>query len=144
MKTRPCAAIIVDNQLLTLKYIYSETEIYAIPGGNLEFGETLEEALIRELNEEIGVEIKIQKLLFLAEVHQPKKDTLHCVFLSELKSGIPILNPTETSALEIVWLAIDSINNYNLYPNIKNELREFVLENKDHNVFLGEISQPWF
>lgn len=144
MKTRPCAVIIIDNKLLTLKYIYSETTIYAIPGGNLEFGEKLEEALIRELQEEIGLEIEVQNLLFLAEVHQPNKDTLHCVFNSKIVSGTPLLNPSETSALEICWLPIEHIENYNLYPNIKTQIKEHFIDGKDHNVFLGEIDQPWF
>ncbi len=144
MKTRPCAVIIIDNKLLTLKYIYNETTIFAIPGGNLEFGEKLEVALKRELQEEIGLEIEVQNLLFIAEVHQQNKDTLHCVFNSKIVSGIPQLNPKETTALEICWLPIENIEDYNLYPNIKTEIKEHFVEARDHQVFLGEISQPWF
>jgi 8-oxo-dGTP diphosphatase len=144
MKTRPSAIIIADNKLLTLKYIYSETEIYAIPGGNLEFGEKLEQALIRELSEEIGLEIEVQNLLFLAEVHQQDKETLHCVFNAQIVSGTPKLNPNETTALEICWIPLDAIEDFNLYPNIKTQLKEHFLEGKDHHVFLGEITQPWY
>ncbi len=140
MKTRPCAVIIIDNKLLTLKYIYNETPIFAIPGGNLEFGEKLEEALKRELEEEIGLEIEVQNLLFLAEVHQQDKDTLHCVFNAQIVSGIPKLNPNETTALEICWIPLESIEDYNLYPNIKIQIKEHFLEGKDHEVFLGEIT----
>ena len=39
MKTRPSAIILADNKLLTLKYNYHGNLLYAIPGGNLEFGE---------------------------------------------------------------------------------------------------------
>lgn len=144
MKTRPSAIIIADNKLLTLKYNYSGNLLYAIPGGNLEFGEKLEVALKRELEEEIGLEIEVQDLLFLAEVHQPNKDTLHCVFNAKIVSGKPVLNPKETTALQICWLPIENIEEYNLYPNIKTQLKEYFVEGKDHHVFLGEISQPWF
>lgn len=144
MKTRPCAVIIIDNKLLTLKYIYNETPIFAIPGGNLEFGEKLEAALKRELLEEIGLEIYVQNLLFLAEVHQQDKDTLHCVFNAQIASGTPELNPKETTALEICWIPLDSIEGYNLYPNIKTQIKEHFLVGKDHQVFLGEIIQPWY
>lgn len=144
MKTRPSAIILADNKILTLKYNYNGSLLYAIPGGNLEFGEKLEEALKRELQEEIGLEIEVQNLLFLAEVHQQNKDTLHCVFNSKVVSGIPQLNPKETTALEICWLPIETIEDYNLYPNIKTQIKEHFVEAKDHHVFLGEISQPWF
>jgi ADP-ribose pyrophosphatase YjhB (NUDIX family) len=118
--------------------------LYAIPGGNLEFGEKLEVALKRELEEEIGLEIEVQDLLFLAEVHQPNKDTLHCVFNAKIVSGKPVLNPKETTALQICWLPIENMGEYNLYPNIKTQIKEYFVEGKDHQVFLGEISQPWF
>jgi 8-oxo-dGTP diphosphatase len=143
MKTRPSAIILADNKLLTLKYNYNGNLLYAIPGGNLEFGEKLEVALKRELEEEIGLEIEVQNLLFLAEVHQQNKDTLHCVFTAKVVSGTPQLNPNETTALEICWLPIETIENYNLYPNIKTQIKEHFLEGKDHQVFLGEINQPW-
>lgn len=144
MKIRPCAIIITENKLLTLKYIYNGTPLYAIPGGNLEFGEKLEVALARELLEEIGLKIEVKDLLFVAEVHQPNKDTLHCVFNSNAISGEPKINPKETSAIEISWLPISEIQQVNLYPNIKNELFEKFAEGKDHGVFLGEITQPWY
>jgi ADP-ribose pyrophosphatase YjhB (NUDIX family) len=143
MKTRPSAIIIADNKLLTLKYNYNGNTLYAIPGGNLEFGEKLEEALARELEEEIGLEIEVQNLIFIAEVHVQKKDTLHCIFKAKIVSGIPNLNPKETTALEICWLPINDLEDYNLYPNIKTEIKEHFLEGKDHQVFLGEINQPW-
>lgn len=144
MKTRPSAIIMADNKILTLKYNYNGNLLYALPGGNLEFGEKLEVALKRELEEEIGLEIEVQDLLFLAEVHQPNKDTLHCVFNAKIVSGKPELNPQETTALEICWIPIENLEENNLYPNIKIQIKEHFVEDKDHQVFLGEISQPWF
>lgn len=144
MKTRPSAIIMADNKILTLKYNYNGNLLYALPGGNLEFGEKLEVALKRELEEEIGLEIEVQDLLFLAEVHQPNKDSLHCVFKAKIVSGKPELNPQETTALEICWIPIENLEENNLYPNIKIQIKEHFVEDKDHQVFLGEISQPWF
>jgi 8-oxo-dGTP diphosphatase len=144
MKIRPCAVIIVADKLLTLKYNYNGNLLYALPGGNLEFGEKLEDALQRELHEEIGLEIKVGALLHIAEVHQTDKDTLHCIFLSEIASGEAELNPLETSALEIVWIPIREIMDKNLYPNVKFPLHQRFVENQEIEVFLGEINQLWF
>ncbi|OGK59495.1 hypothetical protein A3G65_00075 [Candidatus Roizmanbacteria bacterium RIFCSPLOWO2_12_FULL_37_7b] len=46
-----------DSRYLTYK------KPWQFPGGGLEFGESLEECLLRELKEEIGVEVQIERLL---------------------------------------------------------------------------------
>ncbi len=42
-------------------------DFWAFPGGRAEFGETAEQTLIREMREEIGVEIEIVRLLWVVE-----------------------------------------------------------------------------
>ena len=43
----------------------------AFPGGHVEFGETNEETLVREFKEEIGADIKVGDLQWVAEVFFP-------------------------------------------------------------------------
>lgn len=118
MKTRPSILIIKEDQLLTMRYNYGGQDVYNLPGGNVEFGEELEDSLGRELQEELGVKVEIGALHFVAEVHTKQMQNLHFVYRGFIQEGIPILNPKETSALEIVWLPIKNIDQYQLYPNI--------------------------
>ena len=59
---------------------------FTIPGGHVELGETLEEALKREIKEEIGLEIKpigfllLQEAIYSHEFYKPK----HFIFLDYL------------------------------------------------------------
>ena len=56
-------AVIMDNNKILL--IYSEKNgDYKLPGGGVEEGETYEEALRREVEEEAGVRVSINKELF--------------------------------------------------------------------------------
>ncbi len=56
-------AVIMDNNKILL--IYSEKNgDYKLPGGGVEEGETYEEALIREVEEEAGMRVSINKELF--------------------------------------------------------------------------------
>ena len=57
--TRTKGLIINSNNEITLGYSH---KTYQFPGGHLEEGETLEECLLREIEEETGIEIKYAKL----------------------------------------------------------------------------------
>jgi len=71
------AVIINNKKLLVLKFsnFYNHSEVnkkYVLPGGRPNNGETLTNALIREVNEEIGLNIKVLDLIHLdLFVHKP-------------------------------------------------------------------------
>ncbi len=67
MKIRPSVIIVKDDKVLLLKYLYESTEVYAIPGGNLEFGESLSETVVRELKEELNLEVSLLDFCGTAE-----------------------------------------------------------------------------
>lgn len=147
IKVRPAILIIENQKILTMKYIYGNEEVCNLPGGNLELGEYLSEALAREMVEELGIEVEVGELALIGEVHSgdeaQKKQTLHLLFEGKITNGIPTLNPVETSALAIQWLDFNDLENINLYPNLTIQIKDF-LSGKLQNKYIGKINQPWF
>lgn len=137
MKIRPGAYIERGGKVLTLKYTYAGGEVYALPGGNLEFGEGLSEALERELQEELGLSCKVSALKHVAEVLFRGENTVHFIFGTESCSEDPVLNPAETTAEEIVWLPVEQLCAVTLYPAVGKALQD-----EDSPVHLGAIDQP--
>lgn len=137
MRIRPGAYIVRDHRVLTLKYTYSGGIIYALPGGNLEFGEELESALVRELEEELGIRCRPGEVLHVAEVMHRGENTIHFIFKCGDFPGEPQLNPAETKAEEIAWLPLSELDRFTLYPNIGSALMR-----AEAPVFLGVIEQP--
>ena len=142
---RPAILIIKNKQILTMKYNYGGQEVYNLPGGNLELGEYLTDALAREMQEELGIEVSIGELILIGEVYftERKKQTLHVLFEGEIKVGIPTLNPKETSALALKWLDINELESINLYPNLKQPILAY-LTGKLSDKYIGKIEQQWF
>ena len=61
------AAVILDPQgrILLVKLTYQRIHPWGLPGGSLEYGETPEDGIRREVHEETGWQIEIEKLLFV-------------------------------------------------------------------------------
>lgn len=152
MKVRPCILLhrnapgFPHPEILLLRYRYGKEDVYALPGGNPDKGETLPETVVRELKEELGVTVVVGTMLLCGEVilKEAPKDVLHVVFQGQLTTGTPRLNPAETTALEIVWQSIDALDTLNLYPNVGKAIQRWFTDDAPEPGYLGRISQRYF
>lgn len=139
--------ILDDDKVLLMKYNYGGNEVYALPGGNPDPGETLEDTLVRELNEELNLSITVSKLLLIGEVifAEKSKSTLHCIFLGSILSGQPNINPDHTTSLGFEWVNISSAEVINMYPNVGKHFRYLTGQTSGaETVYIGRIQQNWF
>ena len=85
---------------------------WEFPGGKMEPGETPEEALKREIREELSTEIRVDELLCTVEYDYPKFHlTLHC-YLCLLVTEALHLNEHEAAR----WLANDELDSVKWLP----------------------------
>jgi mutator protein MutT len=88
----------------------NERGLWEFPGGSVEFGERLAEALQREIREEYGVEITVGELLDVVD-HLLPEEGQHWVsptYICQIKSGIPSIREPEKCA-EIGWFSINAL-----------------------------------
>lgn len=88
----------------------NEIGFWIIPGGSVHFGETLREAIIREVKEELGVEIELDGQLPAYDHLLPheKQHWVTNVFPAHITSGIPnIKEPGKCD--EIGWFPLDKL-----------------------------------
>lgn len=106
---------------------------YALPGGHIKIGETLEAGLIREYKEETGADISCLKMLWSEECFwEWKGKNAHNIsfyYLIELNdnSDIPdtgvFVSHKDNCNVVIGWMPIEEIQNVTIYPEfIKEEI----------------------
>ena len=106
-------AVIIDqnNQILLLmRRKAPEIEHWTIPGGTVEFGETVENAILRELEEEIGVPCTIERLLGVTNHILPaeQKHWVSPAFLCHIVSGVPE-NREPDAHSQMQWFPLDEL-----------------------------------
>ncbi|MCS6823716.1 MAG: NUDIX hydrolase [Cytophagaceae bacterium] len=146
VSVRPSVLIMQENTLLLMRYCYSGKDLFQIPGGNMEAGETPEDTIERELYEEINIQVHTHQLLYIAQTVRAEKNktVIHLIFSGSVVSGIPELNPQHTSALEAIWMPLQQIKNIHLYPDVRYALFEERGRNKiTATRYLGRIEQHW-
>ncbi|MGG0795126.1 NUDIX domain-containing protein [Brevibacillus laterosporus] len=106
------AAIIDDNRriLLVLRKKAPEAGCWSLPGGKVDYMETIEDAVIREIKEELNIDIAIDSLLCVTN-HIVQAENVHWVaptFIARISSGE--VQNLEPHALEKVgWFPIDEL-----------------------------------
>jgi 8-oxo-dGTP diphosphatase len=75
IRIRACVAVVRGSRILLVPHF--DTDVgpvqWNIPGGRLEFGESLQQAALRELEEETGIAASIVRLLDVSEVIIPDR-----------------------------------------------------------------------
>lgn len=116
---RPATIVIKDEKVLLVSSKYHDEEFYLFPGGGMEFGETIEEAAVRETFEETGVKVKIKDLFHVNEyiyAEDWNKRSVSMFFIAEL---IEISEPTtndDGKIKEIKWIKLSELDNYDIKP----------------------------
>lgn len=107
------AIIIKGNQVFATQRGYGEFKgWWEFPGGKIESGECPQEALKREIKEELDAEISVGELLETVEWDYPTFHlTMHC-FICTLKSESLHLNEHEDSA----WLTKETLDSVKWLP----------------------------
>ena len=140
------AVIIHNGKLLLMKN--AEEPYYYTVGGRVRFNETTEETVVREVREEIGVSLKIDRFLFFQEQFFDGKVTgthIHELGVYYLMKDSPDLENLECHSVtargvaeELCWIPLEETGKYYIVPeSVAQRLRDL----PDHAEHLIEIDE---
>lgn len=131
MKKIEVVAAIIKNgkRILATKRGYGEfTDMWEFPGGKIEATESREDALRREISEELKVDIGIDKFLCTVDYDYPNFHlTMHCYICSILGGKITLVEHKDAR-----WLPLDQLDSVEWLPadiNVVETLKLMLLNN---------------
>ena len=100
------AAIRRENKVLATKRGGWQDGGWEFPGGKIEPGETPEQALVREIREELNADIRVGALLGAVEYQYPGKEIRLSCYKAEILNGTVALLEHEAA----IWVTADEID----------------------------------
>jgi 8-oxo-dGTP diphosphatase len=114
------ALIIFDNELLLTTDVARNVSF--LPGGHIHHGEQATDALMRELREELGIDLEVGKLLGVIESGWDYNGGLYHEY--NLIFDVPISTEKKDEVksceaeLQVEWVPIDKLDSLNIFPKI--------------------------
>jgi 8-oxo-dGTP diphosphatase len=120
-------ALIIKNGEILIIRNHHDASLWELPGGHIDIDESVEEALIREVKEELGVDAKVGTLIYSQQVIHKTRGTPHLFLICTANltdPDQPLQNPSEEIA-EMRWVDKNSAKELEFYQECANALEIF-------------------
>lgn len=126
IRLRVAALVILDGRVVLVRHRHGERTYHLLPGGGVEVGEPLGDALVREVLEETGLQVRIVRPLFVNDSIDPggSRHIVNITFLAEIVGGAVTDRPMDhrVEAVELVGPA--ALTELDLRPPIGAQLAD--------------------
>jgi len=119
--------------------------LWIIPGGLLELGESLEEAVAREVKEELGIDVRVESFLGIAsEIVLDEKGTIkyHYVLIDFVVAPLQTEIILNEEAEDYGWFSPEMVFNVKTTENTKNMIRTYLAVMPKSSADASSVSPP--
>ena len=117
VRTRVCGIAVRGNKILVVKHepVGPEGYLWSPPGGGVEYGIPIQEQLVKEFDEETGLQVKIGEFMYVNEYVNRPIHALEVFFKVEIVSGQvivgydPELSSEDQMIKEVAFIDFDEM-----------------------------------
>ena len=144
-RVRVCAIVPERDKLLLVLHQKPNRSYWMLPGGGIEYGESVEACAERELLEETGLEIKVKRVVWVSEAIAPDGSRhIFNVFVLARRVGGELRCPSDDDVVvKAEFLPFNKLHGITLFPPILPQL----LQLREHRwrgsmQYLGILWEP--
>lgn len=117
-----------DQVALVLNRWPAIGDVWSLPGGRLELGEALTEAVVREVQEETGLLVAPVELIYTLDSHNQEFDThfLTHVFSCRVVAGTLRAPENDEFVIGATWVKRDEVARYITWPTYRDPLLAYL------------------
>lgn len=117
------SAVVRDSRGRILMIHRTDNDKYSIPGGGLEIGESVADAVVREVKEETGIDVEVTKLVgvfsnpdhVIAYDDGEVRQEFSICFLADPRGGEL---RTSAESKEVKWVTPDQLADLDIHPSV--------------------------
>ncbi|MHB9002718.1 MAG: NUDIX domain-containing protein [Coriobacteriia bacterium] len=144
-RVRVAALILVDDKIVVVRHKKGDSEYYLLPGGGVNYRETIEAALIREVAEETGLACSIGRPLIINDTIEPDgtRHAVNITFEANVVGGSITEMSQDPLVVAVELIEPKNLENLDFRPPIARDLVRAVLEGDDFKtLYAGSLFVP--
>ncbi len=143
-RIRVAGVCIRDGRILLIAHKKNGKVYWLLPGGGVNFGESLAEALTRELREELGLEVSVGDIALICDSIAPRlqRHIVNICFFFKFRKAKPVLGK-ERRLYDFGFFTGREIDSMVVFPPITGELKRLLGGGKSTRSYLGSKWMDW-
>lgn len=139
IRVRVAGLLLEDERILLVQHRKAGHAYWLLPGGGVEVGESLTDAVRREVVEEVGLVVDVGDLLLLCETIEPEgRHLLHLVFAATRIAG-SVRAGRDGRLVATRWHPVSELLSLPLLPPVAASLQGIVAGKTPVPVVLGNV-----
>ncbi len=141
---RVAAFIVLDGKVVLVRHRAGDAVYHLLPGGGVSWGETLQDALLREIAEETGLTARVGRLLYVNDTIDPngRRHVVNITFEATVAGGAITTCPADPRVEAVDLVLPHELTALDLRPPMAAALIDSLASEVPDSRYLGSLFAP--